>query len=71
MEKKSLTPWEARKNLGEMVEIIGEEHALEVDKKISDAIYEEIVFNFGETLHSGDECCSYCDCDPCDCNWGT
>ena len=51
MEKNKLSPWEARKNLTEMVEKIGHEHAREVENKISEAIYEEILFNFGETLH--------------------
>jgi len=67
MDKNRLSPWEARRNLSEMVEKIGPEHALEVDKKISEAIYEEVVLNFGETLHSDDEFCDYCDYSPCDC----
>lgn len=57
MDKKKLSPWEAKRNLSEMVEKIGHEHALEVDRKISEAIYEEILFNFGETLHSDDDDC--------------
>lgn len=68
MDKNRLSPWEARRNLSEMVEKIGPEHALEVDKKISEAIYEEVVLNFGETLHSDGEFCDYCDCSPCDCD---
>ena len=67
MDKKKLTPWEARRNLGEMVEKIDPEHVLEVDKKISEAIYQEILFNFGETLHSDDEICDFCDYSPCSC----
>lgn len=55
MEKNHLSPWEAKRNLSEIAEKIGPEHALEVDKKISEAIYEEILFNFGETLHSEEE----------------
>ena len=51
MEKNKLSPWEAKKNLTEMVEKIGPDHAREVENKISEAIYEEILFNFGETLH--------------------
>ncbi len=68
MDKKKLSPWEAKRNLSEMVEKIGHEHALEVDRKISEAIYEEILFNFGETLHSGDDDCDFCEFGPCDCD---
>lgn len=58
MDKKRLSPWEAKKNLSEMVEKIGPEHAREVENKISDAIYDEINLKFGETLHQT--------CDSCD-----
>lgn len=51
MEKNRLTPWEAKRNLGEMVEKIGAEHAREVENKISEAIFEELSYKFGETLH--------------------
>ena len=51
MEKNNLSPWEAKRNLSEMVEKIGEKHAREVENKISEAIYDEINFKFGETLH--------------------
>ena len=51
MEKNKLTPWEAKRNLGEMVEKIGAEHAREVENKISEAIFEELSYKFGETLH--------------------
>ncbi len=50
MDKNKLSPWEAKKNLGEMVEKIGQEHAIEVENKISEAIFEELYYNFGETL---------------------
>ena len=50
MEKNRLSPWEAKRNLTEMVEKIGEEHAREVENKISQAIYDEINLKFGETL---------------------
>ena len=55
MEKNKLTPWEAKRNLREMVEKIGPEHAREVENKISEAIYEEILREFGETLHQTDD----------------
>lgn len=67
LDKKRLTPWEARRNLGEMVEVIGEEHAREVDQKISDAIFEEISLNFGETLHDEDKFCEFCESLTCFC----
>ena len=70
LEKNKLSPWEARKNLTEMVEKIGPEHALEVDKKISDMIFEHIAFNYGDTLHDDEKLCDSCDCSPCDCDWG-
>lgn len=70
LEKNKLSPWEARKNLTEMVEKIGPEHALEVDKKISDMIFEHIVLNYGDTLHDDRELCDSCECSPCDCDWG-
>lgn len=70
MEKNKLSPWEAKRNLSEMVEKIGQEHLIEVENKISEAIYNEISFNFGKTLHESDEFCEFCDCDPCDCDWG-
>lgn len=69
LDKNKLTPWEARRNLGEMVEVIGEEHAREVDQKISDAIFEEISLNFGETLHEDDQNCEFCECSPCYCSY--
>ena len=50
MDKNKLSPWEAKRNLTEMIEKIGEKHAREVENKISDAIFEELHFNFGETL---------------------
>lgn len=51
MDKNKLSPWEAKRNLTEMVEKIGVEHAREVENKISEAIYDEINLKFGETLH--------------------
>ena len=67
LDKNKLTPWEARRNLGEMVEVIGEEHAREVDQKISDTIFEEISLNFGETLHDEGEFCEFCESLTCFC----
>ena len=50
MQKNKLSPWEAKENLKEMITEIGQEHAIEVENKISSAIYDEILFNFGDTL---------------------
>ena len=55
MDKNKLTPWEAKKNLAEIKESLGQEHAIEVENKISDAIYEELYANFGETLTKDEE----------------
>lgn len=53
-----------------MVEKIGEEHALEVDKKISDMIFENINLEYGDTIHDDEELYDCCDSYPCDCGWG-
>ena len=60
LDKKNLTPWEAKKNLGEMAEKIGQDHLIEVENKISDLIYEEINFNFGQTLDEEVEFSDFC-----------
>tara|TARA_A100001015_G_scaffold297894_1_gene379935 strand:+ start:448 stop:654 length:207 start_codon:yes stop_codon:yes gene_type:complete len=67
MDKNRLSPWEAKKNLTELAEKIGDEHAREVENKISEAIYEQIYFEFGETLHQETEYCSFCDSFECIC----
>ncbi len=67
MDKNRLSPWEAKKNLTELVEKIGDEHAREVENKISEAIYEQIYFEFGETLHHEMEYCNLCDSFECIC----
>lgn len=61
LDKKSLTPWEAKRNLGEMAGKIGQDHLIEVENKISDLIYDEINFNFGETLDEEVEFSNFCD----------
>ena len=69
LDKKNLSPWEAKRNLNEMVEKIGDKHAREVENKISELIYEEIYFNFGETLHETLDSCDRCLPNQCDCTW--
>ena len=71
MDKNKLTPWEAKRNLSEMVEKIGPEHAREVENKISDAIFQEINLNYGdtiyETLEDTIDFCSECHSEFCNC----
>jgi hypothetical protein len=56
LQKGLLTPFEATRNLTEMVEQIDEDHLKEVF---------EIIM-----LQEEQEFCEYCDCNPCDCSWG-
>jgi hypothetical protein len=56
LQKGLLTPFEATRNLTEMVEQIDEDHLQEVF---------EIIM-----LQEEQEFCEYCDCNPCDCSWG-
>jgi len=70
MDKNKLSPWEAKKNLSEMVEKIGEHHAREVENKISEAIYDELSLKFGETLSEEEDFCDFCDYSPCACQHG-
>lgn len=51
LDKNKLSPWEAKRNLTEMVENIGQEHAIEVENKISDLIFEQLNLNYGETVY--------------------
>ncbi len=69
MDKNKLTPWEAKRNLGEMVNKIDEDHVREVENKISDAIFDEINLNYGETIQQTLDFCDFCDCYPCGCHW--
>ena len=64
MDKRRLSPWEAKRNLGEMTEKIGLEHAKEVEAKIYDLILEE--YSFQEQ-----EICDFCTETPCTCHWGS
>jgi len=71
IDKNKLSSHEARRNLGEMVEKIGFEHAKEVDKKISELVFHEIDSYCVETLAEIGEICEFCEISPCDCNWET
>ena len=60
LDKNKLSPWEAKANLSEMVDKIGPEHAREVENKISEAIYEQINLNYGDTLDEEVEFSDFC-----------
>tara|TARA_B100001250_G_C19456108_1_gene638125 strand:+ start:379 stop:618 length:240 start_codon:yes stop_codon:yes gene_type:complete len=71
IDNNSLSPWEARRNLGEMTEKIGHEHARKVQSKISNLIFEEINLNYGETIEQPVGFCDFCDDIGCLCAWGS
>ena len=64
LEKNKLSPWEAKKNLTEMVDKIGQEHAIEVENKISDLLFEQLNLNYGDTMYDTIE-------DTIDIDWGS
>jgi len=55
LQNNKLSPWEATRNLSEMIEEIEEEHALEVL---------DLILTIQEETNSG---CIYCGGDPCVC----
>ena len=55
LQNNKLSPWEATRNLSEMIEEIEEEHALEVL---------DLILAIQEETDSG---CIYCGGDPCVC----
>ena len=55
LQNNKLSPWEATRNLSEMIEEIEEEHALEVL---------DLILTIQEETDSG---CIYCGGDPCVC----
>lgn len=70
LEKNKITPLEARRSLAEMAFDIDLDHFFEVEEKIQE------IQNKNEfiTLLNSDKAagfCPRCDCDPCDCDWGT
>ena len=58
LQKGSLLPWEAARNLKEMSPTMDADHVEEVIDLIS-------------ALQQESEYCEHCECDPCDCDWGT
>jgi hypothetical protein len=70
LDKNKLTPWEARRNLTELIEKVGQDHAIEVDRKISEAIIEEINLSYGATLYGDELFCHFCGDAHCDCDLG-
>ncbi len=70
LEKSSITPLEARRSLAEMAFDLDLDHFLEVEEKIEQVLNE----NQFDSLLNGDdtvEMCTSCQCDPCDCDWGS
>ena len=67
LDKNKLTPWEARRNLTEMRENLDEEHAREVEQKISDAIFNDLTLNYGDTITQTVEYCEICEDVTCLC----
>jgi len=68
LDKNNLSPWEAKRNLSEMIENIGAEHARQVENRISDLIFEEINLNYGETIRQDLNYCEFCDYYLCNCH---
>lgn len=60
MDKNKLSPWEAKRNLKEIAQEIDQDHLIEVENKISDAIFEEINLNYGDTLDEEVDFSSFC-----------
>ena len=70
LEKSLITPLEARRNLAEMAFDLDLDHFFEVEEKIEQVLNE----NQFDSLLNGDdtvETCISCQCDPCDCDWGS
>jgi|TARA_Y100000289_G_C3923413_1_gene151810 hypothetical protein len=58
LDNETLAPWEAARNMREMIEHLDQEHAKELIEKIN-------------SLMSISDFCKDCECDPCDCSWGS
>ncbi len=69
LDKNKLSPWEAKRNLRELSQDLDAEHIRKVENKISDAIFEEINLNYGETVHDTVDTCNFCHCETCTCSW--
>jgi len=67
LDKNNLTPWEAKRNLTEMRENLDEKHVREVEEKISEAIFHELSFNYGDTITQTLEYCEFCEDIVCTC----
>ena len=59
LDNKTLTPWEAARNLTEMANSIDEEHFEELAKEINELLWAE---------HVND--CIFCATKPCECDLG-
>jgi hypothetical protein len=67
LDKETLSPWEAKRNLVELAGALGASHTRDVENKISDLIYEETNMNYGDTIQQTIDFCEMCDCFPCCC----
>ena len=65
LNKQTLSPFEARRNLSEMSAVIDLEHIKVVQEKISDLIQEKIEQYCEEDF----EICYTCGSLSCDCDW--
>lgn len=70
LEKNKITPLEAQRSLVEMAFDIDLDHFFEVEEKIQEIQNKN---NFITLLNDEEatELCTACQCDPCDCDWGT
>jgi hypothetical protein len=66
LDNKTLLPWEAEKNLSEFKQKIDKNHQKIVKNKILQA--KKDYFDFFTDEES--KFCDFCECDPCDCDWG-
>ena len=67
LDKNKLTPWEAKRNLSEMRSNLDEKHAREVEEKISEAIFQDLNLNYGDTITQSLEYCEICEDITCFC----
>ncbi len=70
LEKSLISPLEARRNLAEMAFDLDLDHFLEVEEKIEDTLNKNEFVSLLKQEQTADFC-SGCQCDPCDCDWGT
>ena len=67
LDNNRLSPWEAKRNLREMAEVLEKDHLLLVKEKISDAILNETPFIFEKIPTLDEAFCDFCDSESCLC----